>query len=88
MLANYEFTSAEIERAFDRAGGRCECCGKVLGWLSCRANAGWGGWEAHHGDRFTPVILCTGYPENCHLYCGHYGDFRNRGVTPRSHKGG
>ena len=87
MANGYEFTPEEIEQAFRKAGGRCECCGKQLSWSSSRVNGGRGQWEAHHGSRSTPVILCTGGPENCHLNCGHNGNYRNRGITPRVHKG-
>ena len=83
MADDYEFTADEIERAFRRAGGKCECCGKELSWGMSRANPGRGQWEAHHGSRSSPVILCTGDPENCHLNCGHAGDYQNPGVTPR-----
>ena len=83
MADDYEFTEDEIERAFDRAGGECECCGKKLSWGTSRANPGLGQWEAHHGSRSSPVILCTAGPENCHLNCGHRGDYQNQGVTPR-----
>jgi len=87
MSDGYEFTPDEVERAFDDADQRCECCAKQLSWGNSRANPGRGQWEAHHGSRNTPVILCTGEPENCHLNCGHDGDFRNPGVTPRVHRG-
>jgi hypothetical protein len=88
MADDYEFTDEEIEKAFDLSSGRCECCGKQLSWGNSRKNPGRGQWEAHHGSRNTPVILCTGWPENCHLNCGHDGDFKNPGVTPRIHKEG
>jgi hypothetical protein len=88
MSDQYEFSIEEIENAFEAAGGECECCGKKLSWDKSRANPGWGQWEAHHGSRSTPVILCTGDPENCHLNCGHDGNYQNTGVTPRVHKGG
>jgi len=89
MTATYEFTSAEIETAFDRAGSTCECCGKALTWSNSRSRGGGRGqWEAHHGSRFTPVILCCGGVENCHLNCGHDGHYGNPGITPRVHKGG
>jgi len=88
MSDNYEFTDDEIEQAFDQANGQCECCGKTLVWENSRATGGRGRWEAHHGGRDAPVILCVAEPENCHLNCGHDGDFKNRGVTPRVHKGG
>jgi len=88
MANSYEFSPDEIEKAFMAAGGACECCGKSLCWDNSRANPGRGQWEAHHGSRETPVVLCTGEPENCHLNCGHNGDFRNEGITPRVHKGG
>jgi len=88
MADQYEFTAEEIEDAFYDACGECECCGKKLGWANSRNNPGWGAWEAHHGSRSSPVILCTGEPENCHLNCGHDGNFQNEGITPRAHKGG
>jgi hypothetical protein len=88
MPSNYEFSEEEKEKAFYAAGGQCECCGKQLGFGNSRANPGRGQWEAHHGGRETPVILCTGEPENCHLNCGHDGNFQNIGITPRVHKGG
>jgi hypothetical protein len=88
MPDDYEFTPQEIEEAWIRADGHCECCGKELVWEHSRSVPGRGAWEAHHGSRDSPVILCTGEPENCHLYCGHDGDFNNPGVTPRTHKGG
>jgi len=87
-MDEYEFTSEEIERAFADAGGECECCGKQLVWSNSQVNGGRGQWEAHHGSRATPVILCTGGRENCHFYCGHNGNWKNRGITPRTHKGG
>lgn len=85
MADDYEFTADEVERAFDRSQGKCECCGKRLSWSRSRGNPGRGQWEAHHGSRASPVILCTGVPENCHLQCGHTGDYWNRGITPRVH---
>jgi hypothetical protein len=85
-MNDYEFNFAEIERAFDDADGYCECCGKQLSWQNSRNNPGRGQWEAHHGSRYSPVILCTGKPEKCHLNCGHDGDFRNPGMTPRFHR--
>jgi hypothetical protein len=62
----------EVEKpAFDRAGSACECCGKALTWSNSQSRGGGRGqWEAHHGSRFTPVILCCGGAENCHLNCG------------------
>jgi hypothetical protein len=88
MPNDYEFGSDEIERAFAKARGRCECCEKELVWEHSCSNPGRGSWEAHHGNRYSPIILCTGEPENCHLNCGHDGDFQNPGITPRTHKGG
>jgi hypothetical protein len=83
-----EFTPEEIEEAFERAGAMCECCHKDLSFKHSRKDPGRGQWEPHHRSRLTPVILCTGEPENCHLNCGHNGDFYNSGITPRVHKGG
>ena len=88
MVDDYEFTPEEVERAFDKTGGYCECCGKALSWGNSRANPGHGQWEAHHGSRKTPVILCTGGKEKCHFYCGHNGNYQKKGITPRVHKGG
>jgi hypothetical protein len=86
-MTEYEFTQDEVVRAWNAARGYCECCGKALSWEN-RGRHDKGSWEAHHGSRYTPVILCTGEPENCHLYCGHDGDYYNPGITPRVHKGG
>ncbi len=88
MSNDYEFDQDEIEAAFDAADGYCECCGKKLAWANSRRTGERGSWEAHHGSRTSPVILCTGEPENCHLNCGHDGDYQNPGITPRTHKGG
>lgn len=84
----YEFTENEIEGAFNNADGVCECCNKQLSFDNQGRGSGRGAWEAHHGGRQAPVILCTGEPESCHLNCGHNGDYQNQGVTPRVHKGG
>lgn len=86
MPDDYEFTIEEIQNAFDIAEHRCECCGKQLTWVNSRTNPGRGQWEAHHGSRYAPVILCTGAPESCHLNCGHNGDYHNPGITPRVHR--
>lgn len=88
MADEYEFTTEEKETAFDDACGRCECCCKQLSWLNSPVTGGRGQWAAHHGSRDTSVILCTGKPENCHLNCGHDGDWQNPGITHRVHKGG
>jgi len=83
-----DFTTDEISRAWERSGGKCECCGKTLSFKNQGRNSGRGAWEAHMGTgRVTPAILCTGEPENCHLNCGHKGDYRNPGITPRKHRG-
>jgi len=67
MAGSYEFTIDEIECAFYQAGGTCECCGKQLTWGNSQAQPGRGQWETYHGSRSTPVILCTGGVEICHL---------------------
>ena len=82
----YEFVMNEIEAAFEATGGACECCGKQIAWSNSRSSGGRGAWEAHHGSRLSPVILCAGGVENCHLNCGHDGDYNNRGITPRFHR--
>ena len=82
------FTMAEIEQAFKAASEKCECCGKQLHWEKSQANPGHGQWEAHRGERTSPVILCAGGSENCHLNCGHEGNFQNPGILPQAHKAG
>ena len=74
-----EFAPSEIEKAYERVDGRCECCGKHLSWSNSRGKPGRGAWEAHHGGRSSPVILCVA----CHLNYGHKGNFQNRGITPK-----
>ena len=89
MTGNYEFTQDEIERAFERAGGMCECCGKRLSWENRGQVTAVGAWEAHYIEGWDdPVVLCIGEPENCHLNCGHNGDLSNPGVLPEEHRGG
>jgi len=83
----YDYSSAERRRAFKKAGGYCECCHKKLVYKN-RIRGERGSWEAHHGNRNDPVILCTGGRENCHFNCGHGGDWDNIGITPRVHRGG
>jgi hypothetical protein len=87
------FYEDEVAEAFEDADESCECCGKRLSWESRHRSDDhrstvWGRWEAHHGGRQTPVILCVGEPENCHLNCGHEGSYRNEGITPQYHRGG
>jgi hypothetical protein len=79
MAAVHEFVPEEIERAFDRADGYCECCGKQLAWQNSRASDGRGAWEAHHGSRKTPALVCI----HCHLECGNDGHHGNPGIAPR-----
>jgi hypothetical protein len=79
MATVYEFFPKEIERAFDRADGHCDCCGKELAWQNSRTGRGRGAHEAHHGSRETPVILCI----HCRLECGHAGHRGTPGITPR-----
>ena len=81
------FTDEEIWNAFFMvAGGACECCGKTLSYGNQEQGSGPGEWEAHRGGKSSPVILCTGSPEECHLRCGHNGDYQNPGITPRYHR--
>jgi len=78
-----------IEAFFHLARGQCECCGKRLSWENRGREAALGAWEAHHVEGWDdPVVLCTGEPENCHLNCGHLGDFSNPGVFPDGHHSG
>ena len=52
MIATYEFTSDEIETAFDLAGGACECCGKALSCSNSPPAA-----DAANGKRTTEAAL-------------------------------
>lgn len=87
-MTHDEFTEQEIRTAWIQSYRKCECCGKPLVWSNQGRNSGSGCWEAHHGGRNTPIILCAGGKEYCHLNCGHDGDYHNEGITPRVHKGG
>lgn len=42
------FTEETKRRAFERAGKRCELCGKQLVFANRGYNGGRGAWEAHH----------------------------------------
>ena len=56
------FSKEVAEKAFDNAGGVCECartshknhpgkeCGKTLSKENQGRETGWGAWEAHHKD--------------------------------------
>jgi hypothetical protein len=70
------FPESVIDRAWTRAGGRCECKRKTCGHIdrcpnvlvfTLRGHEDAGGWEAHHK---TASIL---YPEdtlgNCEILC-------------------
>jgi len=86
-MSHERFTADEIRKAWDRSGGCCECCGEILSFQNRGRLSGRGSWEAHRGEgRVTPMVLCTGEPENCHLNCGHKGDYNSPGVTPRYHR--
>jgi hypothetical protein len=87
MPDDYGFSEDEIFDAVEKAEYLCECCGKNLARMEKRGTARNGQWAAHHGSRFSPVILCNGGKEKCHLLCGHNGNFNNPGITPRTHKG-
>jgi hypothetical protein len=87
MSDDYGFTEDEIFKAVEKSEYLCECCGKKLVRMENRGTARNGQWASHHGSRFSPVILCTGGKEKCHLLYGHNGNLNNRGITPRSHKG-
>lgn len=72
-----EFPEDVVRRAWNRAGGRCECerkthrhpygrCGKQLVWEN-RGREGRGAWEAHH-----IVSQDAGGPStysNCKILC-------------------
>ncbi|MBI2831267.1 MAG: HNH endonuclease [Chloroflexi bacterium] len=75
-----------VEQAWERQGGRCAYCGKKLSWDNRGRDDAWGAWEPHHkkpleygGTDYLRncAILCINV-DNCHLYCGHGGDFRQR----------
>ena len=63
-----------VQEAWDKAGGKCERCGKKLSWDN-RGREGWGCWEAHHrnsslGDYLSNCeILCF----ECHTNTGSFG---------------
>ena len=53
------FSEETVKKAFDNAGGKCECrrtshkhpyvrCGKLLVWENRGRGSGKGCWEAHH----------------------------------------
>lgn len=77
-----------LQRYMEYAKGYCECCGKKLTRYKRGKKWGKGCWESHHAFPDRPVtvenirIMCS-HGRNCHLYCGHDGDFQNRGILPR-----
>lgn len=65
------FPETIVDVAWNRAGAKCERCGKPLSWASRGKEDQWGAWEVHHirsvseGGTDTPSnieILCS----NCH----------------------
>ena len=87
-MAGYDQTEREITEVFYfTAKRRCECCGKMLDFESRGDRNSVFGWEALFIDGWdTPLVLCLGQPENCHLNCGHQGDYRNPAVFPEEHR--
>lgn len=70
--------------AFDRQNARCAGCGKSLVWENTEPGLR-GAWHAHHrlpisyngtDSLRNCAILCINYPDNCHLYVGHNGDYK------------
>ena len=77
-----------LKRFKEYAQGYCECCGKRITKYKRGKSHGIDSWEAHHAFPDRPVTLeniriyCS-YGRNCHLYCGHDGDYNNKGILPR-----
>lgn len=80
-----------VEKAWGRAGGGCEGCGKQLVWSNCGRSRR-GCWEPHHilpetqgggNSAANCAILCTGGGENCHLTAGHDGVYAQQGSFNR-----
>jgi len=76
------FPHETVQQAWERQGGRCAACGKVLHWTN-RDLGECGAWHPHHilpqNQKGTDhlnncAILCINYP-NCHLNVGHGGDW-------------
>ncbi|NQT29187.1 MAG: HNH endonuclease [Candidatus Saganbacteria bacterium] len=62
------FSDETIGKAWLRAGGRCERCGREL-VLKNRGREGLGAWEAHHKDdneNNDPLINCQILCWPCH----------------------
>lgn len=76
------FSHESVQEAWERQGGRCAACGKVL--QSTNRDLGeFGAWHPHHilpqsqegtDDPNNCAILCINYP-NCHFNVGHGGDW-------------
>ncbi len=68
------FSLQTVQSAWNRAGGKCERCGKQLVWEN-RGRSGRGCWEAHHkntskGDELSNCeIVCF----DCHSNTGSFG---------------
>jgi len=69
------FPESELKKAWERAGGRCECtrtthsnhrgkCDKQLVWENHGRGEGRGAWEAHHITAGGPSIA-----SNCEILC-------------------
>lgn len=66
---------------------RCDCCGKLLSFEDRGNHDSIFAWQAHFIEGWdAPLILCLGEPENCHLNCGHLGDYGHSAVFPEEHR--
>lgn len=87
-MDGYEYIEDEIKEVFFFfARSKCECCGKTVEFKDRGQRKSIFGWEAHLIEGWdAPIILCLGEPENCHLNCGHKGDYQNPAVFPEEHR--
>ena len=82
------FPESIVKKAWDRAGGKCEClrktcghpgrCNKQLVWDNCGKEGRRGAWEAHHRTAVASggddtLSNCEILCIECHKNTGSYG---------------
>lgn len=76
-----DFPEAVLKAAWQRQGGLCAECGRLLIWANRDRDSGIGAWQSHHrtprdqngSSNLTNCVLFCSSVANCHFHIGHGG---------------